>query len=504
MNSSQQIKLGAVLSYLALGINVLSGLIYTPWMISSIGQGEFGLFTLAMSVINLFVFDFGLSVAATRFVSKYLAEGKEDMANKCLGLFYKLYFYIDIVLIIVLTSIYFFIPQIYRELTPSEMEDFKVVYAVAAIYSVIQFPFLPINGILTAYEKFVQIKVCDVLQKVIVVGSMTFCLLIGWGLYALVCVNAVSGVLTIIMKIWCIKHYTNSNLTFGYHDRNLFYSIISFSGWTTIVSLCQRLIFTIVPTILGMISGSVAIAVFGVASAIEGYVFNFAYALNGMFLPRVSQILAKGCDVMPLMIKVGRIQMMIVGAITMGFFCIGSHFIRIWVGPNFEESYICTIFLILPTLLFLPQDIGLQIIIVKNEVKFQAIVWSLMAVINVILSYILGISSGAIGVSLSIFIAYTIRTIGLDVILKKRLHLELFIFFKEVFMKVGWVIIPVTLLSIFINNYIPSMGIVAFLIKALIFSSLYMFGIILVSNKEEKELFKQPIKAVITKFKNKF
>ena len=35
-------------------------LLYTPWMIHSIGRENFGLYTLAMSVISLFVFDFGL------------------------------------------------------------------------------------------------------------------------------------------------------------------------------------------------------------------------------------------------------------------------------------------------------------------------------------------------------------------------------------------------------------------------------------------------------------
>ena len=65
MDSSSQIKTGAILSYISIGINVLSGLIYTPWMIHSIGKEDYGLFTLALSVISLLVFDFGLSSVIT-------------------------------------------------------------------------------------------------------------------------------------------------------------------------------------------------------------------------------------------------------------------------------------------------------------------------------------------------------------------------------------------------------------------------------------------------------
>lgn len=53
-DSTNQIKLGAIISYISIGINILFGLIYTPWMIHSIGKENFGLYTLAMSVISFF------------------------------------------------------------------------------------------------------------------------------------------------------------------------------------------------------------------------------------------------------------------------------------------------------------------------------------------------------------------------------------------------------------------------------------------------------------------
>lgn len=503
MDSSQQIKMGALMSYFALGINVLSGLIYTPWMISSIGREDYGLFTLAMSVINLFVFDFGLSSAVTRFVSKFLAEGRQDRANDCLGLVYKLYFYIDIVLFIVLTSVFFFIPQIYHELTPDEIDKFKVVYVVAAIFTVTSFPFIPLNGILTAYEKFVPLKVCDVINKLLIVGTMTICLLMGGGLYALVIVNAVSGTITILLKIICIKRYTSAGIHWGYKDSKLFKEIISFSGWTTVVSVCQRLMFTLAPSILGIISGSTAIAIFGIAASIESYVYYFAYALNGMFLPRVSQILSKQGDVMPLMNKVGRIQLMIVGSIVFGFICLGEHFINIWVGESFAQSYWCSILLIIPTLIYLPQEIGIQTIIAKNEVKYQALVWTAMAVVNIILSFLLGRIWGAVGISLSICIAYFVRTFGMDVILKNRLKLNLSPFFVNTFAKVGWVFVPVCILSALINNILPSDGILLFIIKTVVYLAIVFVALIIVSNQEEKNLVTSIIGAVLRKKNNK-
>lgn len=76
-----QLKAGSILSYVGLALNMLAGLLYTPWMINSIGKEDYGLYTLALSVISIFVFDFGIGQAVTRFVAKYLAEDNQEKAN---------------------------------------------------------------------------------------------------------------------------------------------------------------------------------------------------------------------------------------------------------------------------------------------------------------------------------------------------------------------------------------------------------------------------------------
>ena len=47
-----QIKAGAILSYLTQLVHILSALIYTPIMLRLLGQTEYGLYQLAASVIS--------------------------------------------------------------------------------------------------------------------------------------------------------------------------------------------------------------------------------------------------------------------------------------------------------------------------------------------------------------------------------------------------------------------------------------------------------------------
>lgn len=113
-----QYKAGAVLSYGAVAFNTVAGLIYTPWMISCIGADDYGLYTLALSVVNFFLLDFGLGDSVSRFLSKYYAEGKEDAVGMFLGIVYKTYIAITCLIAVALVVVFFNIDGLYSGLTP--------------------------------------------------------------------------------------------------------------------------------------------------------------------------------------------------------------------------------------------------------------------------------------------------------------------------------------------------------------------------------------------------
>lgn len=443
MRSYSQIKLGALVSYFTVAFNMLAGLLYTPWMISKIGQENYGLYTLATSLITMFVMDFGMGAAVSRFVSKYNAVGDRQAVQNFLGLVYKLYLSIDAIIFAVLFVLYFFIDNIYQNLTTDEIQTFKVLYVIVGLFSVISFPFSNLNGILTSYEKFVPLKMCDLFNKCVIIVAMVFALLAGYGVFALVTVNAVVGLITIGLKLIVIHRQTTARVNFRYFDKSLLKEIFGFSVWTTVGSIMQRLVFNITPSIIAAVSstGSVGVAVFGLASTIEGYIYTIATAINGMFMPRISRIVygeKKEEDLLTLMVRIGRLQVMIVGLMVIGFIALGKSFvIDIWNKPDFSLSYYCAVLLILPSLFYLPMQIANTAIIVENKVRLQAFVFMAMGLVNVVCSLALSHFFGAIGASVSILIAYTVRTLLMGYVYHKVLKLDMLAFVKQTFLKLS-------------------------------------------------------------------
>ena len=63
-----QIKVGAILSYLSMGLSTAISLVYTPIMIARLGDSEYGVYNLVLPIISyLNLLSFGLGSAYVRY-----------------------------------------------------------------------------------------------------------------------------------------------------------------------------------------------------------------------------------------------------------------------------------------------------------------------------------------------------------------------------------------------------------------------------------------------------
>lgn len=477
-SSSQQLRKGAVLSYATVAFNLLSGLLYTPWMVSSIGDSAYGLYTLTMSVINFFMIDLGFGEAVSRFLSKYYAEGRRDIANGFLGVICRAYLLLDTVILAILLVIYLNIGTIYANLGEGELETFRVLFAVAGLYGVVSFPFAPLNGVLVSNERFVALNGVKLAQKVITVILIVCALLVGAGVYALVAVNALVGLVSIAVRYAIVRKGTDARAVFEGWDPTLMRELLGFSLWLTVSQVCQRCIFAVMPSILALVSDSYEIAVFGLASSLEGYVWTVAYALNGMFMPKISRALADEGDpdaLHRLMVRVGRIQLYIVGFIVVAFAACGDGFVDAWMGPGYPTLFVCSLMLVVPSLFEMPQMIAGTAIIASGDVKARAAVYAAMAVANVALGFALGGAFGAPGACLGVCVAYLIRTFGMDVIYSRRLGMRVGKFFLQTYSR--WLVPAAIALAVGVITglVVPLDGWVTVIVQVVIMAITYIF-----------------------------
>ena len=499
MSKDNQLKIGAILSYVAIFINIAAGMLYTPWMVRQIGQSDYGLYTLANSLIALFLVDFGLSSATSRYISKYRAEGNAEAVNNFLGAIYKLYLLITMIIFAVLFVLFFFIDGIYDNLTASEIEKFKVVYLIAGAFSVFNFPLVTFNGILTSYERFIELKLAEIVYRISFVGSTLVALLLGKGLYALVALHAAAGLLCSLYKFLVIKSKVPIKINFKYSDSGMYKEIFSFSIWVTLASLAQRLIFNITPSILGIVANTAAIAVFGIVSTFESYVYTITSAIKGMFLPKISKLVVEDeSKLNPLLLGVGKYLYALNGLIVAGFIVLGKHFIDLWMGKGYELAYMGILLVTAPGLFHNAVQIAETTMIVKKKVNIQAYVAIGTGVLNVILSLPLSKFYGVIGSCISIFIAYMAREIALNIIYHKALSYDMITFCKKCYIRMSLPIVATILFGIPLNLLLKDDGWMMFVIKGVIIVLAYLVFVYLLGfGKDEKRSILNTFKAKI-------
>lgn len=501
LKDKYQIKVGALLSYVSIFANIILGLLYTPWMVEQIGKSDYGLYTLANSLITLFMVDFGLSSATSRYVAKYRTENNREGLKIFLNSVYKLYLLIDIFIFVLLLIVFFNINGIYNNLSVEEIEKLKVVFCIASVYSLIHFPCVTFNGILTAYEEFIPLKVADLIYRVAVVIVTVICLILGGGLYSVVLVNAICGLCSVAIKYYFVRKNLGFSIDLKSKTRNkkIYTELFQFSMWTTLTSLASRLVFNITPSILGMVySGAIgAIAVFGMITTIEGYTYTLTTALNGMFLSKITRIVntkdTSRQELTKLTIDVGRFQFLLNGIIVVGFTVIGKEFIFLWMGEDFIDGYYGILFIIFPGLFYNSLQIANTTMIVKNMVKYQSMVAIATGICNVVLSVILSHKWGVLGASMAICIAYSLRVVLNLIVIKKKLNIDLIEFIKKCYLRLSIPIFIALLLSFYVTRSFPSGGWISLAIKAFIILIIYLICVITIglTRQEIKLLFKK-------------
>ena len=173
-----QLKAGAALNYVVLGLSNLVGLLYTPYMLRMMGQSEYGLYSLVASVIAyLTIMDFGFGNAIIRYTAKFRAEGKLQEQYSMFGMFLILYSIIGVIAFLVGLGLYFNIDSLFGDtMTDYELGRARILMLIMIVNLAFTFPLGIFGSIVTAYEDFIFQKVVQIV-RIILNTAVMICLL---------------------------------------------------------------------------------------------------------------------------------------------------------------------------------------------------------------------------------------------------------------------------------------------------------------------------------------
>ena len=326
----------------------------------------------------------------------------------------------------------------------------------------------------------------------------------GYKSIALVILNTVFNLGTLLLNYVYCKQKLHIKLKFGKIDIKLLKEIMAYSVWIFLNSIMDKINWNVDQFILGTISGTTVVAIYSVASQLNQMYLNFSTAIAGVMLPKVAKMeeqKATDEEFSQVFIQTGRIQYMVMALIMSGFVLYGQEFINLlWVGPEYSQSYIIACILMLPLTIPLIQNVGLNIIQAKNQYKFRVIVLFVFAIFNLIVTVFLaklyGGIGAAIGTSLSIICG---QIIFMNIFYYKKTHINIPEFWKNI-LKMSIPVLVVAFFGVIIKKVWPIDNNLKLVIQILIYTVLYLgimwkFG----TNQYEKELVTKPLNKLFKK-----
>lgn len=506
MKENSQIKVGAVLSYITIISNMLIGIVYTPVLTKTLGQSEYGLYSLVTSIISyLTILDFGFGNAIVIYTARYREKKDKAKEAKLHGMFFLIYILIGIIAGIIGVILWANVDKLFgKSMTVEELQKAKILMGILTLNLAITFPFSVFSSIITAYEKFVFAKTLNLMRIILNPIIMLILLKFGYRAIALVVLTTILNIGTLLLNTFFCKKKLHTKLHFGKLDKKLLKEIMAYSVWIFLNSIMDKINWQVDQFILGVVSGTVVVAIYSVASQLNQMYLGFSTAISGVMLPKVARMeqnKASDEEFTKVFIKTGRIQYLVMALIMSAYLLFGQEFINLmWVGPEYSEAYIIGAILMLPLTVPLIQNVGLSIIQAKNQYKFRVMVLLFFAIFNLIITIFLaklwGGVGAAIGTALSIIIG---QIIFMNIFYYKKTRIDIPKFWKNIFEMTIPVIITF-ILGMLLKKIMPINNKIMWCIDACIYVTIYIlimgrYG----TNEEEKELFKKPINKIISK-----
>lgn len=498
-----QVKAGAILNYVIIALNAMVGLLYTPYLIHSLGQSEYGLYSLVVPVVGyLTLLDFGFGNAVIRYTAKYRAEGKQQEQYEMWGMFFMLYCIIAIVAFIAGIGLYLSIDHLFgATMSEYEIERAKILTIILVFNLAITFPFAIFGAILSAYEEFVFQKLVNICRIILNTAVMIVLLSQGFKSVALVVVQTVLNVVTMLLNLWYCRSKLHIRIIFGHFNWSLLEEVAIYSFWIFLNVIMDKVYWSTGQFVLGAVSGTIAVSVFAVGIHLQSMYMTFSTAISSVFLPRVSRLVAQGNDdkvISDLFIRTGRVQFLIMSLILCGFIVFGRPFIRFWAGNEYGDSYIITILFFASLLIPLIQNVGLTVLMARNQMKFRSLLYIIIAAISLVGQIILSKAFGAIGCAISIAAALFIgQGVLMNIYYRKCQHIDIRSFWAQIFrMSIApgafTAIAYVVMKQIEFTNIFYLM--VAIVLFAIVYCALIWF---LSMNNSERQLVIVPIRKFI-------
>jgi O-antigen/teichoic acid export membrane protein len=372
-----------------------------------VGQPGYGVWTLVGSFLGYYgLLNIGVESAMTRYVSRYIGQQDQEAVNRTVSTVMAMFLCTGILALCLSVVLANPLARFF-DVAPDQVRSFRHVVMLLGLATAISFPRGVLASVLMAHEWFVLANGVHIGMAVLRAGTVVILLQHGFGVQGVATATVVSQIGGLLANFIVVRrcapalriHHSQATLA-------LLRTLLSFGGAATVIRVADIMRFNLDSVVIGKWVGLSAVGVYGIAALIKRYVFRVVTTGMRVLGPRFAALDGAGKHESARLLLEKALA--VAGFLSFGgglmALAFGGHFIRLWVGTDFDEAAVILRILSACTAVAVAQSPAIVFLYSLNKHYWYAVVTLLEAIANVALSIALVFKYGAVGVALGTMI----------------------------------------------------------------------------------------------------
>ncbi len=432
---------GSILSYLLVILNAVYSIALTPYILSSIGEIEFGIYkTIASLSSSIMVLDLGIGSTITRYIARYRADKQNEKIQPFVSMIFVEGILLSGIVLIISFGILCSIPAIYQNsFSDKQIQLAQLLFFILSVNLLFHIIENVLNGIIAGYNNYTYANTLK-LFRIIFRIVFTYLLLTFYNSsVVLVSLDLALTVLLIVFEYLYIKGEYQIRIISKIKkwEKNVFIESGKYTSLLFVSNIASQVNGSLDNVVIGAELGAEYVTIYSIAITFFVMFEQLSMSISNVMLPTITETLVHdktGEKTEKTIITCGRIQFILLGSVLAGFVVLGQDFINLWLGDGFIDAYYLTLLLFIPSLLELIINVCISILRAQNRMGFRTVVLICSTIVNALVT-IVGVKYGgyywaAIGTGIS-FLFGSVITMGLYY--KKVIGLRIIKIYKSIF-----------------------------------------------------------------------
>lgn len=479
------------LSYASIILSAVITLLFTPFLVSSLGIEGYGLMSLAIAFLAyLNMLDFGLNDSLIR----YFVGHRDDRAETQAFLSRMLILYLGIGLLIL--AIGFVLAAVFpilfdQSMSQEQVGELRDMIKIMALGAAILIGFNPVSALAYAHERHFFMQLMDMLILIGTTIVMIVLLLQGYGPFSVVAVTACGKIFKALACIVYVRISLGARISLRRPESVELKRVLRYAAPIFLSVLAGGLFWRLDNVLIGATLGVAPIAVYAIGVTFNKYFMSFATALSRVLTPEIIRQVEQGADpdtLTDLMVRISRVQAIFLLLILSGLVVFGQRFLMLWLGPEFAPAYWIMLVILVPYTFELTGNSRNIILQVKGLYWYKSAITFLMAGLNIPLTLLLLKVMGVFGAALSTGIAILVGYFLIALLLKIKVGMEMGRYFLQTVRGIVPLAAVLTVAGLLAEPFLP-LGWIALVAGAAVYTLLFGLVVFFLGANQEERAF---------------